>query len=1043
MLNLPKESRDCLNPVCKSCLYAQARNSKAPVEALTRAPRFGYRLHSDTSAKMPATKYAREHGLQRFLLTGDEFTDSLYVRFCGRKSDCKRLVLERVDNINNRNAPDKVAEHQTDGGTEFLNSWLNTELRRRGAEPRNSTPDVKYENGWIESRMEEIQVAARAMIFRGNAPEVDWPYAVAHAVYLHDVLPNSVTGLTPHEKRTGMKPQIKLADMRGALFCKCYAKVFTHGKQEKDARDCIYLGKDPASPADLVRTIGGKRSGQQVRPGKVTRFEVNDFPYTHNLVPIPEPMRNLNYASDSDQEENGIKVLEGEIHVDPDDAESEDNVSDEELCSDEDGLRQKLKTVSISEEEEKEENQPQGIIGGEQAWEIEKIVAEKYEKGKKNKKIKYYQVKWKGDYPLDWLHCSRVRAPDLVQEWKEKKEEREKAKRHEENVENLVMRVCQLNGELEVKPQKLVEENPFKKLFDPKFDKRVAPPKGYQTMLKHVFSEYFQEALIREKMENKKWNTYVEVPRSSVPQGKRVLKPVTVYDIKYNSNGEIEKFKARVCLDGSRTNVDPSETYEAIANTGTIRLLLCLAARYNLGIAQTDVKNFFLQAVMPKGKEYFAEIPDGWAESDPKTHVAKVLAPWYGLKEAAKLAGDQLAEVLKHAGMEENPWMPKVFFKWDGDDFVACANHIDDAIWIYTSKKLLDETLDAIDKKFEMKRTYDVSKLLGFEVEYDQKRGLMKLHQGSYHIAKLRELGFKNNKPARSPGWIPAKIVNPAFPEKPKQATLEEVRLFQKKVGIQMWGLQTDPSSMYVVHRLASKMLNPQKDDWNEMNRLERYKSTNPEMGIIFRRSIDKEKLKKGTNLDCLTYYADADLAGDRKDSKSTSGYCVHLGESGLFDWKSKKQTCVCQSSCESEIYSSKECTCHAIWLRKGLSYMGFTFTKATPVCQDNQSAIALCESDKHHSRTRHFRMHVNLLKDNLHKRVTRYPWIPTKYMKGDLFNKAHGPARHEELCEANDIYSQKLDLIPDKSEYLKVDGWADTIAEQRRQQDAKVSGNS
>ena len=485
-------------------------------------------------------------------------------------------------------------------------------------------------------------------------------------------------------------------------------------------------------------------------------------------------------------------------------------------------------------------------------------------------------------------------------------------------------------------------------------------------------------------------------------------------------------------MDGSRTTVDASETYEAIANTGNIRLLLCIAARYGLDIAQTDIKNFFLQAVLPDHKEYYAEIPDGWAENDPKTHVAKVLAPWYGLKEAARVAGDQLAEVMKHAGLKENPWMPKIFWKWEGDDFVACASHIDDQVYIYTSRELLDRTLAKVDEKFKMTRTYDVRKVLGCEIEYDKPRGILKLHQGSYHQAKLREMNVKCTKPARSPGYIPAKMVNPAFTEDPPQASLEEVRLFQKKVGVQMWGLQTDPSSMYVVHRLASKMLNPQKEDWVEMNRLERYKATYPEMGVVFRRSLDKEKLKKGTNLDCLTYYADADLAGEKRTAKSTSGYCVHLGESGMFDWKSKRQTCVCQSSCESEVYSSKECTCHAIWMRNGLSEMGFTFTKPTPVCQDNTAAIATCESDKHHSRTRHFRMHVNLLRDSLRKRITRYPWVPTKYMKGDLFNKAHPPNRHEELCEANGIYPQRASAVPENCEKLKVDGWPQTVKEQK-----------
>ena len=630
-------------------------------------------------------------------------------------------------------------------------------------------------------------------------------------------------------------------------------------------------------------------------------------------------------------------------------------------------------------------------------------------------------------------------GPEAVEQWKERKNKKTK------EIQNLVMRYCQLNGAIEVVPEKLKDENPFRSLHNPAVDQRIPPPKGYQSMLKHVYAQYFREALIREKLENKKWNTYVEVPRSSLPKGTRVLKPVTAYDIKYNGRGEIEKFKSRVCLDGSRTTVDSTETYEAIASTGTIRLLLCLAARYGLGIAQTDVKNFFLQAVLPKEKEYYAEIPDGWAENDPKTHVAKVLAPWYGLKESAKLAGDQLAVVMAKAGMKENPWMPKVFVKWQGDDVVICATHIDDGIWIYSNKTLLDKTLDRIDQEFKMTRTDNPTKLLGFEIDYDQKRGIMKLHQESYNVAKLREEEFKSNKKADSPGYVPLKIPNPENENaKPEQASVESIRRFQKKVGIQMWALQTDPSAMFVVHRLASKMLNPQKDDWHEMSRLETYKNTHPAMGIVFRRARNKEVLKYGTNLDCLTYYADADLAGEKSTTKSTSGYCVHLGESGMFDWKSKKQTCVCQSSCESEVYSSKECTCHAIWLRNALSEMGFTFTKPTPICQDNQSAIALCKSDKHHSRTRHFRLHVNLLKDNVRKRVTDYPWIPTKFMKGDLFNKAHGPSKHLDLCKQNGIYSQRIELITEEAEPLKVYGWIEEVAKQKKElaEEKKVQQN-
>ena len=247
-----------------------------------------------------------------------------------------------------------------------------------------------------------------------------------------------------------------------------------------------------------------------------------------------------------------------------------------------------------------------------------------------------------------------------------------------------------------------------------------------------------------------------------------------------------------------------------------------------------------------------------------------------------------------------------------------------------------------------------------------------------------------------------------------------------------VWALQTDPSSAYTVKRIASGMVNPQPHHWNMLDRLKRYRYHNADMGIIFRAADPPEELKKGHNLDCLTIYADADLAGDRNDSRSTSGYSVHFGDSGMFDWKSKKQTCICQSSCESEILSNKLATCHAIWLRNGLSEIGFSFSKPTPVCQDNMSSIACYESDKHHSRSRHFRMHVHLLKDCLMKKITCYPWVPTKQMKGDLFNKFHNPGEHQRLCELNQVSNLPIEALPEKIEPSRVYGWKEHLERDR-----------
>ena len=151
-------------------------------------------------------------------------------------------------------------------------------------------------------------------------------------------------------------------------------------------------------------------------------------------------------------------------------------------------------------------------------------------------------------------------------------------------------------------------------------------------------------------------------------------------------------------------------------------------------------------------------------------------------------------------------------------------------------------------------------------------------------------------------------------------------------------------------------MLNPQAADWEALQRQENYKACFPEMGPVWRRADPPQKLVKGMNLDCMTWFVDADWAADKENAKSVTGWCAHFGDSGMYDWCAKQQTCVSQSSCESEVTASQAGTNDALHKRQGLSAMSFTFTKPSAICQDNGGAIAMCKSDKHHSRTRHFR---------------------------------------------------------------------------------------
>lgn len=315
-----------------------------------------------------------------------------------------------------------------------------------------------------------------------------------------------------------------------------------------------------------------------------------------------------------------------------------------------------------------------------------------------------------------------------------------------------------------------------------------------------------------------------------LPSNKKALGSRWVYKIKYNSDGSIERLKARLVVFGNHQveGVDYKETFAPVAKMVTVRAFLAIAAAKNWELHQMDVHNAFLHGDLDT--EVYMKVPPGFGVSKPNM-VCRLRKSLYGLRQAPRCWFAKLAASLKKYGFLQSYSDYSLFTLHKADVQINVLVYVDDLIISGNDSAALVSFKSYLGNCFHMKDLGVLKYFLGIEVARNP-TGIY-LCQRKYTLDIISEAGLLGAKPA---GFPIEQNHNLALA---KGDLLPDPEPYRRLIGRLIYLSFTRPDLAYAVHILSQFMHKPRQEHWEAGLRVVRYLKGCPGQGILLRSDCD------------------------------------------------------------------------------------------------------------------------------------------------------------------------------------------------------------
>lgn len=443
-------------------------------------------------------------------------------------------------------------------------------------------------------------------------------------------------------------------------------------------------------------------------------------------------------------------------------------------------------------------------------------------------------------------------------------------------------------------------------------------------------------------------------------------KPVSckwTFKLKYNAQGEIDRYKARLVARGftQRYGIDFTETFSPVAKFDSIQTLPSLVAVNDLHMVQFDVCTAFLHGEIDE--ELYMTQPPHF--EDTSAQVCRLKKSIYGLRQASRVWNRRFNQFLSKHQLRPTDADPCLYVSAT-TPVILLAIFVDDGLMASQNTSSMPSILDEMDDVLKVRRN-EPDTFVRLHITRNRAMRSIFLYQTQYVERLLQKFGYTDLHPVQVPADPNSKLSIAVDHDKATSSSLTFP--YKQLLGsVAFSALDTRPDIAFAISSCARFNHCYTQTHCTALKKVLCYLKSTKEYGISFSPS---------DNVHLLQAYCDADYGHDLDDRKSQSGVVLILNH-GPIAWLSRKQPCTASSTTEAKYLGAHVVTKEIIWTRRLLDGLGHLQRGPTPLFSDNQSAIRLIKNPEYHQKTKHIDIQYHVIREHQANGDITVSYVPT-----------------------------------------------------------------